>query len=1445
MLRRHVVPAAVCLLGVIVVAVVAIVVSAGWRHDANARVNRSTAAIAASANVERHVIDLETGLRGYLATGDRVFLAPWDAARRILPSEFAQLGRLVEHQPGQERERAALRGAVAAYESGYAVPLLRSPVIAGRPMRLAAVFRRGKALMDALRTRFEAFDTTETRLQGSAQRRAGTLARTFEAITISALVVLLLAMLAVVGYLARVVVAPLRRAIDACVAVAAGSRGVVMPVGGAPEVRELAEAFNAMLEERRAAEADQRLLGLVVSSTQDAIVTTDRDGVITSWNGGAERLYGYAAQEMLGQAMLESGAPAPAVEAARARLERLFAGETISEGAVPRRRKDGTVVVVSLSAAPLLDDAGAVVGVTSIARDVSEEQRLASELADSEERQRLLLGSLPDTLIALYDRSLRCLLLQGPILTQAGIDADAFVGRRIEETLPAEQLAQVLPLIERALEGEAGSVQYSSSLSGLTYAMDVAPYRLADGAIAGAFAVGRDITAHLRGERQLRDQARLLAESQAITHIGSWEWDIGADRLVWSDELCRIAGQPLGFSPTFAEFMALVHPDDRAMVSDGVEEARDGPGGDSEYRIVRPDGEVRFTRGRRFPRTDERGAVTHLFGTTQDVTEQRRIESARERASGQLAEAQRIARIGSWSWDPQTDVATWSEEMYRIFDRDPSLGPATGEALFARIHPEDRDRLAAGYAEAFGGGARFELDYRIATPDGAERVLHGLGSEDPEAPGRYLGTVQDVTELRATERALRAAELQFRQTLELAPIGMALVSLEGRWLEVNRAVCDFVGYDAAELMALTFQDVTHPDDLDADLEFVRSLLAGEIATYRMQKRYLHRSGSVVWAELSVSLVRDDDGAPVHFISQIQDITTQRAAREALQASERRYQGIAANVPGMVFRFAMSPAGEFTLPFVSAGAREIYGVAPEELMADVGLALDGLPEEDRQRFTESVAVSARELSRWEWRGCRASADGPMRYLHGTAQPTREPDGTVLWDGVLLDETEIHLARRHEAETRQRLQLILENLAGSAVVLYDRDLRLRFCEGPLFAHLDTRQLIGRSLSEFVSQEVFAQLAPGVDAALEGQLSSAVLDADREGRTLAIQCAPYRLPDGSIDGALVHWRDISAVRAAERERDEAMELFQVAFERAPIGIVIIGLDGRFQRVNDALCEIAGYSAQELLAMAPFAIVPSDDGDQVQAQFAQLGVVHDSMTFEHRIAHAAGHSVWVQARVTLIRDDHDQPVHVLAQIQDISERRGYEKRLRHMADHDPLTGVFNRRGFETALHTHLAHCRRYAAAGALLMVDLDGFKSVNDALGHGAGDELIIATTHVLTGRLRETDTVARLGGDEFAILLPSQTDAEARIVAQALADAIRENAASACEAPPGRVTASIGVAMCTHASLTAEELFARADLAMYDAKQAGKNRIAFYGQPAPELVPGRAPVSRPAGD
>jgi PAS domain S-box-containing protein len=191
-------------------------------------------------------------------------------------------------------------------------------------------------------------------------------------------------------------------------------------------------------------------------------------------------------------------------------------------------------------------------------------------------------------------------------------------------------------------------------------------------------------------------------------------------------------------------------------------------------------------------------------------------------------------------------------------------------------------------AGLLASGIAVALAARLAAVKRALRAREGLDSRHVPAglPG-YSG--KDAATPEATAGGALEAQNRFHSAFDFAAIGMAIVSPEGRWLQVNRAFCQIIGYSPEELLALTFQDVTHPDDLDAGLSSAHRVLSGEIEGYAMEKRYLHQQGHVVWVLLTVSLVRSGDGAPLHFISQMQDISARKAAEQAVRVSEERFQ----------------------------------------------------------------------------------------------------------------------------------------------------------------------------------------------------------------------------------------------------------------------------------------------------------------------------------------------------------------------------------------------------------------------------------------------------------------------------------------------------------------------------------------------------------------------------
>jgi diguanylate cyclase (GGDEF)-like protein/PAS domain S-box-containing protein len=201
------------------------------------------------------------------------------------------------------------------------------------------------------------------------------------------------------------------------------------------------------------------------------------------------------------------------------------------------------------------------------------------------------------------------------------------------------------------------------------------------------------------------------------------------------------------------------------------------------------------------------------------------------------------------------------------------------------VHPEDRARVRNANEESDRTGAPFSQEYRVVARDGTIKWVRDDGVCIKDAEGRpvyWQGSWLDVTTQKEAVEELHASETRFRSIFEHALIGMSLSRPDGQWVEVNAALCSLVGYTEEELLARSFQDVTHPEDLDADLAYVRQLLNGEVDFFRMEKRYIHKNGQIIWVLLSASMVRREDGAPLYYVAQIQDITQQKRSDEELR-----------------------------------------------------------------------------------------------------------------------------------------------------------------------------------------------------------------------------------------------------------------------------------------------------------------------------------------------------------------------------------------------------------------------------------------------------------------------------------------------------------------------------------------------------------------------------------
>jgi PAS domain S-box-containing protein len=363
-------------------------------------------------------------------------------------------------------------------------------------------------------------------------------------------------------------------------------------------------------------------------------------------------------------------------------------------------------------------------------------------------------------------------------------------------------------------------------------------------------------------------------------------------------------------------------------------------------------------------------------------------------------------------------ITHWNPAAERVYGY--RADEAIGRSVLMLAPPELANDVA-GLLERVGRGERVEAYETTRITKDGRRIDVSLGTSPVlDAAGKVVAAssiARDVTERKRAERQLRAAtetaegansalresEERFRGAFNGASIGMALVSPDGRFLQVNRALCGILGYAEDELLAKTFQDLTHPDDLDADRDLARQLLANEIPTYQVEKRYLCKDGRLAWVRVTVSLVHDATGDPLYFVFQMQDITPYKAAGAALREAEARYRTLVEQIPAVVY---VDPADALGSPlYVSPRVETLLGYAPDEWLAASDLWIERLHPEDRERVLAEIARGNQtgEFLSLEYRFL--ARDDREVWVHDEVALIRDEHGAPqYWQGFMIDITD---------------------------------------------------------------------------------------------------------------------------------------------------------------------------------------------------------------------------------------------------------------------------------------------------------------------------------------------------------------------------------------------------------------------------------------------------------
>ncbi|MDT4329938.1 two-component system response regulator [Methylomonas sp. MS20] len=505
--------------------------------------------------------------------------------------------------------------------------------------------------------------------------------------------------------------------------------------------------------------------------------------------------------------------------------------------------------------------------------------------------------------------------------------------------------------------------------------------------------------------------------------------------------------------------------------------------------------------------------------------------------------------------------------------------------------------------------------------------------------------------------------------------------------------------------------------------------------------------------------------------------------------------------------------------------------PDLVMMDIVLKgeMDGISA--AQAIVESLRIPVIFLTAYSDSAtlARAKATGAYGYL---VKPFR-PDELHASIEVALYK---HQLERKLKESEQWFGKTLRCISD-AVIATDTDSRVRFmnpvAEDATGQSLE--QAKGRRIEELmtlVSESDRGVLENPIISTLKSlevtALERATILVNPQGTEFPVDdgAAPIIDDDGTLFGAVMVFRDITARREMENLLRESEERFHSSFEMAAIGMALVALDGAFLQVNNALCDTFGYGRAELLSGSLRMLLPEGEHPLLDQCLRQL-LADERPTFQIELEcthKTAGKRVWTLWSASLVRGPDGVPQYFIVQVQNISNRKYAEQQLIYLANHDPLTGLLNRDQFHARLTQALSAARRHGSKLALMFLDLDRFKLINDTLGHRLGDLLLQATSDRLKSTVRGNDVLARLGGDEFIVLLNDITHSDdvARI-AQKTIDILTQP--FTLEGNDLVVTASVGISVFPDDGKDSHTLLMNADTAMYLAKERGKNNYQFY--------------------
>jgi diguanylate cyclase (GGDEF)-like protein/PAS domain S-box-containing protein len=753
------------------------------------------------------------------------------------------------------------------------------------------------------------------------------------------------------------------------------------------------------------------------------------------------------------------------------------------------------------------------------------------------------------------------------------------------------------------------------------------------------------------------------------------------------------------------------------------------------------------------------------------------------------------------------------------------------EKLTEVLHLDDQELVEKRRHTALHENEPYDFEHRIVRSDGEVRIVHRQAEvifDEEGEPLRMVGTVHDVTEQKEAEEALERLNHQNELILNSAGEGIYGLDLQGKTTFVNQAATRLTGWDAEELIGRHQHDVIHHTNPDGtpypseECPIYATLKDG--AVHRIIGEVFWRKDGTSFPVEYVSTPIRERGEIVGAVVLFEDVTERKRAEEKLRESEERFQSLVRNATDLIT--VLDEDG--TILYESPTVERILGYLPEERIRKN--AFDFLHPDDADKskatFTEALDNPGHVQPPVEFR--LRHKDGSWRHME-TTRTNLLNDPAVK--GVVANSRDITERKQTEEalkESEERYRAVVEQ-SVEAIWLFDPTSKQVLESNTAF-----QEMFGyaaEELKEMTNYDFVTHSRQNIDFAIQRIVQERKgffgerKYRRKDGTVLDVEVSGSVIPYDGKEVVCAVARDLTERKKAEEALKESEERFRTAFEDAPIGVALVGLDRSHLRVNRAYCQMLGYSQEELLAKPHPEIIHPDDREKSADRIQ--GILEEGAkpyAIERRYIHADGHAVWSLSNITLIRDSEGEPSHFVCLHEDITERKRMEEQLRHEAFCDSLTGLPNRALFLNRLEHALSKTSREGGTVAVLFMDLDDFKAVNDSLGHDVGNDVLVQVAARLETFVRPGDTVGRIFGDEFAVLLEAPAGMEeARRISERIQEGL--DAPFDVNGQEVFVSSSIGIARGETPEDQPREVLRQADLAMYAAKSRGKTQAEIY--------------------